>query len=346
MISFLEVEVTSLPSEPDIYVLLLHDADSSWSEQEKEEVSNAHERLCDSLISCGFQVEFFPVTDTGFREGLSSYDPRKWIVFNWCEGIPGLRHAEWIVARSLEEMGFVFTGSKASTIKLSYDKRRVKSLLEHEGVPSPKWRLYSAAEANGWSGFPAIVKPAFGHCSEWLSSDSVVMNQSQLSERISYLVEEVGVPALVEDFIDGLEFHVSLWGNGNVEMLPPAEFDFSSFSDIHDRLCTYEAKFIPGSPHYEGIRTIIPSRLTASQLQELEARCRSAYRAVGCRDYARMDVRLRDGVFYVLDVNPNPDISEDASMACAAEYAGYSYPQMAKKIVHLACKRNPWERAY
>jgi D-alanine-D-alanine ligase len=124
-------------------------------------------------------------------------------------------------------------------------------------------------------------------------------------------------------------------------MLPPAEMDFSAFSDVHDRLCTYEAKFIPGSVHYENIRTVFPSTLNAGELTELERVCMAAYKAIGCRDYGRIDVRLRDGSFYVLDINPNPDISEDASMASAAEHAGHSHGDMATYLVSLAAKRHP-----
>jgi D-alanine-D-alanine ligase len=167
------------------------------------------------------------------------------------------------------------------------------------------------------------------------------MNEKELRDRIAYLVDEVGLPALVEDFIDGREFHVSLWGNGRVEMLPPAEMDFSAFSDVHDRLCTYDAKFIPGSVHYENIRTVLPSTLSDGELAELERVCMAAYKAIGCRDYGRIDVRLRDGAFYVLDINPNPDISEDASMASAAEHAGLSHGDMATYLVSLAAKRHP-----
>jgi D-alanine-D-alanine ligase len=154
-------------------------------------------------------------------------------------------------------------------------------------------------------------------------------------------VDEVGQPAIVEDFIDGREFHVSMWGNGRVSMLPPAEMDFSAFSDVHDRLCTYDAKFIPGSVHYENINTVVPSTLKDAELAELERVCMAAYKAIGCRDYGRIDIRLRDGVFYVLDINPNPDISEDASMASAAEHAGYSHKDMATYLVKLAARRHP-----
>jgi D-alanine-D-alanine ligase len=328
-------------SSAEMNVLLLYDLDPDWTLQEKEEVAQAHLRLSDALASAGFSIDLLPVIDQHFPKRLSAYDSRDCVLFNWCEGIPGFHHSEYLVVRQLEQLGFVFTGSGSATLALSYDKHRVKQILDRKGVPTPRWKLYTSSQANGWHQFPAIVKPAVGHCSEWLTSESVAMTEKELHDRIAYLVDEVGLPALVEDFIDGREFHVSLWGNGRIEMLPPAEMDFSAFSDVHDRLCTYDAKFIPGSVHYENIHTILPSTLNAGELSELERVCMAAYRAIGCRDYGRIDIRLRDGAFYVLDINPNPDISEDASMASAAGHVGLSHGDMVAYLVSLAARRHP-----
>jgi D-alanine-D-alanine ligase len=322
-------------------VLLIYDLNPQWTPAEKDEVADAHARLADALSQSGHALDFLPVVDRQFSEGLKNYDSRECLLFNWCDGIPGQHHSEWFVVRQLEQMGFVFTGSSSSTLALSYDKLKVKQVLDRHGIPTPRWRLYTSARENGWHEFPAIVKPARGHCSEWLTAESVAMNERELAERIAYLVERVGMPALVEDFIDGREFHVSLWGNGRVEMLPPVEMDFSAFSDVHDRICSYDAKFIPGSAAYEKILTVLPSQLSEVELAALEGVCFDAYRSIGCRDYGRIDVRLRDGVFYVLDINPNPDISEDASMASAAEHAGYTHGDMARTLLHLAAKRHP-----
>jgi D-alanine-D-alanine ligase len=333
------VPVNSTPAE--LSILLLYDLDPKWAPHEKDEVAQAHSRLNDVLCASGYSVDFLPVVDRHFPESLRAFDSRKCLLFNWCEGIPGVHHSEWFVVRQLEHMGFVFTGSSSATLELSYDKLRVKEALERFGVPTPRWRLYTSAKASDWNEFPAIVKPAIGHCSEWLTTESVAMNEKELGDRIAYLTEEVGVNAIVEDFIDGREFHVSLWGNGKVEMLPPAEMDFSAFSDVHDRICTYEAKFQPGSVHYENIQTIIPSSLSDVEFAELERVSLKAYKSIGCRDYGRIDLRLREGVFYVLDINPNPDISEDASMASAAELAGYTHGEMARNLIHLAAKRHP-----
>ncbi len=325
----------------EMSVLLLCNIDPEWTPEEKGEVNSAYSRLGKVLAASGYAIDLLPVIDSELPERLGSFDARRHLLFNWCDGIPGVQNSEWIVVRELEQQGFVFTGSGSDTLALSYDKERVKSIMDRLGIPTPRWRVYRTSQENGWHQFPAIVKPAFGHCSEWLTSESVVMDESELKAQIAYLVDDLKLPALVEDFIDGREFHVSLWGNGRVEMLPPAEMDFSAFCDVHDRLCTYDAKFIPGSRHYENIQTLLPSPLGEGERVELENVCRAAYKAIGCRDYGRIDLRLRNGVFYVLDINPNPDISEDASMASAAVSAGYSYGDMASTLVRLAAKRHP-----
>jgi D-alanine-D-alanine ligase len=126
-----------------------------------------------------------------------------------------------------------------------------------------------------------------------------------------------------------------------VQMLPVAEMDFSRFDDVRDRLCTYESKYDPGSRHYEGIQLLLPAPLTQAEHDLLYRTALLAYQAYRCRDYARLDIRLRDGVFYILDINPNPDISSDNSMTFAAEAAGYSFGAMGSHLIRLAAARHP-----
>jgi D-alanine-D-alanine ligase len=333
------VYVESAPC--DVPVLLLYDLDPSWSSREKEEVVSLSSQLGDAISAFGHPTIPVELPDTDLSNLLSPYDPLSHIVFNWCESIPGIPHSEALVARTLETLGFAFTGASSASLALTQDKRQVKELLEQWNIPTPGWRLYDRPEVNGWKRFPAIVKAVNEHCSEGITPESVVMTKRELIDRIAYVLEEYRQPALVEDFIDGREFHVSLWGNGHIEMLPPAEMDFSVFSEVQDRLCTYDSKFVPGSVHYDGIQTLLPAPLNEDELQALERTCKAAYTVSGCRDYARIDLRIRDGVFHVLDVNPNADISMDASLACAAELAGYSYGETGSRIVRLAARRHP-----
>jgi D-alanine-D-alanine ligase len=134
---------------------------------------------------------------------------------------------------------------------------------------------------------------------------------------------------------------VGVIGNGALRVLPAAEIDYSAFNDIHDRLCTYEANFDKDSLAYVYTIPKQPASLTHSQLCDLEAVVTAAYRATDCRDYARMDIRLRDGVFYVLDVNHNADICSDNSLVHGFELVGYSYGQFGSLLVNLAAHRHP-----
>lgn len=325
----------------DLPVILFFNVDRYWTPLEKEVVISVSSQLESAISSLGHPITSIPLSDDDIESALGNFDPLSYIVFNWCEGIPGIAHSEHMVAQTLEKMGFAFTGAGSETLSTAENKRLMKQLLEQSGIPTPKWRVFDRPEAAGWNSFPAIVKAVNEHSSEGITRESVVSTEAELIERISFVLETLHQPALVEDFIDGREFHVSIWGNGRIDMLPPAEMDYSSFGDIHDRLCTYDAKFLPGSPLYDGIKTLLPAPLSREESDVLENTCKAAYKALGCRDYGRIDARIRDGIVYVLDVNPNADISADASLACAAEVAGYSYGETGSRIVRLAAHRHP-----
>jgi D-alanine-D-alanine ligase len=324
-----------------IPVVLLYNLDPDWTLEEKKEAIKLTEELGGALKELGHAVEFVRVEGDEIARKMRPYDPAEYLIFNWCEGIPGIEHSEWLVARQLEDLGYAYTGAAPQALALAQDKQRVKGVLDVHGIPTPVWKIFDVPQADSWRIFPAIVKPPNEHCSAGITPESVVMNREDLAQRIAFILNRYAQPALVEDFIDGREFHVAVLGNEDLTVLPAAEMDFSRFGSAQDRLCTYEAKFTPGSLHYEKIETLLPAPLTETEKETMEAICRKAYRAVGCRDYARMDIRLRGGVFYVLDVNPNADISSDASMACAAEAAGISYAQLGGAIVRLVAGRHP-----
>jgi D-alanine-D-alanine ligase len=272
---------------------------------------------------------------------LKDYDPRKYIVFNWCEEIPGIPRSCALAARILESLGFTFTGADSYALTLSQDKRQVKQALNSRKIPTPKWRIYPSYQKDDWNLFPAIVKPAFEHSSVGITRQAVVQTPAELNSRVQYVIDDLQQPAIVENFIDGREFHVGVVGNRSLSMLPPAEIDFSGFEDIHDRLCTNEANFEKDSDAYKYTTPLIPAVLTQSELDLIEKTVFAAYRALNCRDYARMDLRLHDGVFYILDVNPNADLCPENSLVRAADLAGLPYGNFASLLINLAAHRHP-----
>ncbi len=325
----------------NIPVLLLHNIDPAWETDEVDQALREVACFESALRETGQPLTVITVRNSDLAACIRGYDPEKYIVFNWCEEIPGIPHSEALVAQMLDDLKFAYTGSPPDVLTLCWDKIKVKQLMNLSGIPTPDWRVYDSVKTDDWNCFPSIVKPSREHCSFGLTTEAVVMSPDELHTRVAHIIETFHQPALVEDFIDGREFHISLWGNESLEMLPPAEMDFGAFDDARDRLCTYESKFRPGSCHYEKIGLLLPAPLSVMEHERLRLTCVRAYNAVGCRDYARMDVRLRGGVFYVLDINPNSDISAEASMACAAEAAGYTYGKMIGRIIGLAAERHP-----
>jgi D-alanine-D-alanine ligase len=327
--------------QTDLPVLLIHNLDRSWPQEDIEQCLELGDLMLEALQAAGHPVIRVRLEDDQLSSLLSHYDPSRLIVFNWCEEIPGIPRSSWMVAQELERQGFTYTGADFPALVFSQDKRQVQQKLKDEGIPTPEWKIFTSTSGVDWDFYPAIVKPAFEHYSLGITRESVVETAAELTKRVGYVIDQHQQPVLVEEFIDGREFHVGVVGNGDLYMLPPAEIDFSPFPDIHDRLCTYDANFNPESLAYQSTFAKLPIAFTPDELSCMEKAVLGAYRATGCRDYARMDVRMRDGIFYILDVNHNADISPDNSLIKAAEMVGYPYGLFASLLINLAAERHP-----
>jgi D-alanine-D-alanine ligase len=327
--------------QPNIPVLLISNIDYQESLEEVRESISQTVNLADALQGVGHPVTSILVEADNLPDLLRPFCPDELIVFNWCEEIPGISRSGALAAQALERGGFTYTGADSSALRLSQDKRRVKRILKKASIPTPAWQVFTSASTVDWARFPAIVKPAFEHYSFGITREAVVQSTAELMLRVRYVLEELQQPVIVEDFIDGREIHVGVVGNGVLRVLPPGEIDYAAFDDIHDRLCTYESNFDKTSLAYQQTIPKLPAVLTSDQLSILEKIVIAAYRATDCRDYARMDIRLRDGTFYILDVNHNADISPDTSLILGAELVGLSYGKFGSLLIHLAAHRHP-----
>jgi D-alanine-D-alanine ligase len=325
----------------DLPVILLYNLDRSWSPSDIEEILVLVQNLAEGLSTVGHPTQAICLEDEGLERVMAGCDPSRQIVFNWCEEVPGIPHSSALVARMLEELGFTFTGAGSQALLFSQDKPAVKDRLLKKQVPTPCWQVYKGDGTLDWDCFPAIVKPAYEHSSCGLTQQAVIHNRQELSQQVAQVAETFRQPVLVEDFIDGREFHVTVVGNGRLRALPIAEMDFSAIQNDCARFCTYDSKFEPASLDYQMIQLLLPATLSVEEKQQLEAVAIAAYKATNCRDYARLDIRQRDGIFYVLDINPNADLSPDTSLVLSAGLAGYSYGQFGSLLVNLAAHRHP-----
>ncbi|MCS7221286.1 MAG: ATP-grasp domain-containing protein [Anaerolineae bacterium] len=299
--------------------------------------------VAEALLTAGYRVVQVPIL-TDVELALAPYPPTEWVVFNLGEGVEGRLFEEARIAWALEAMGYRFTGSDGDAMVLSINKVRGRKALAAAGVPIPPGRFFRhpseiTPESLVGLSFPLIVKPAAEHGSIGIEAESVVYTLSQLRDRVAYVVECYRQAALVEAFIPGREFSVSVWGEPP-EVLPPSESDFSALADSHLRILSFSAKWDSRSFEYTHIQSRCPAPITPALRAHLSSLARRAWAAIGCRGYARMDTRLADdGTVYVIEVNTNPDLSPDAGFAIAAQAAGYTYTQMVVRILELALKQ-------
>jgi D-alanine-D-alanine ligase len=329
------------PTQKKLPVLLLYNLDPTWAKEDIDDSMESAQILIDALRGEGHLVTEVRLENQDLPGLMRPYSPEDYIVFNVCEEIPGIPHSYDLIAQTLEELGFTFTGADSKALSFSEDKRRVKQRLAECGIATPMWKIFSSTYMDGWTIYPAIVKPALDHCSLGVARESVVWSGDELASRVGYILEVFQGPALVEEFIDGREFNVTVIGNGRLHVLPLAEMDFSALEDARDRLCTYESKFDPQSQAYKLIKFRLPTELTPDEEKLLTQAALDAYRVTDCRDYARLDIRLRNGIFYILDINHNADIRPDSYPALSAEQAGLSYGRFGSLLVEFAANRHP-----
>ncbi len=263
-------------------------------------------------------------------------------VFNLCEEINKRSELEMCVAGLLEMMNLPYTGSGPLALGLALDKHRVKQLLRAAGIPAPRGYLHIPGGNPRCRGmkFPLFVKPAREDASLGINRDSVCLDEQALQRQVEYIHDVYRQPALVEEFLDGREFNVSVVGNGSAEVLAVSEIDFTGMPEGEPRIVSYQAKWDDESVAYRHTVPVCPAKIPKRLENRLREIALRSYQCIGCRDYGRVDMRTDSrGNTHVLEVNPNPDISPHAGFARAASAAGQSYDAMILRIVGCALER-------
>ena len=322
-------------------VLLLYNVESTWTPEDALDCQRHVDRMAAAMRGEGHAVELVEVR-RDIVAPLRGYDPRQAVIFNWCEGIDGQPNAYDLVTRTLDDLGFAYTGSSAWTLQHTQNKADFKKVLDALDITTPRWRVFTdGRDADEWAIFPAIVKPVAEHCSYGITADSVVDDVAALRRQIDLVMDKFGVGALVEEFIAGREINVSIWGNGVPQALPLYEIEFPGIDDPRRRIVDFDSKWSQDSFQYHHTPSRCPTDLEEATAQRARATALAAYRAMRCRDYGRIDIRLRDGVAYAVDVNANCDITIDGGFAKTAKVAGYDYGAMASRIIGWANNRRP-----
>jgi D-alanine-D-alanine ligase len=262
------------------------------------------------------------------------------LIFNLCEGYGGKAALEMDVAGLWELLGLPYTGNSPLTLGLSQDKVLVKRLLETNRIHTPAYQVFSDIPSDTYLSFPLIAKPSREDASLGITQDSVVDSIEDLRDAVNKLLQKYRQPVLVEEFIVGREFNISLMGDSHPRVLAISEIDFSKVEDGCHPITSYEAKWMKNHPMYEKTPPVCPARVDENLKDRLEDVAIQVYKLLRGRDYGRVDTRMdTGGRIYVLEFNPNPDISKDAGFSRAIEADGMAYSRFVQNIIDEALGR-------
>ncbi len=303
------------------------------SDAETEDVARA---VGETLREHVRSIELAPVWDD-LGDVLRRYDPARHMIFNLCESLGGRAWSEAEVPRLMRAAGFLHTGSSYMALRRAGSKLITKRTLEAAGLRTPTYEVIRHPGRRPTRvPLPSIVKPVGEHGSCGITLGSVVEDRKALGECIDACIRDYRQPALVEEFIVGRELNVALWGNGFPEVLPVAEIAFRWTDDPLKQIVTFSGKWHKDSLEARGTPGVCPADLSPELQDRVEAAAVLAYQELGVRGFARVDMRLRDEIPFVLEVNIHPDLAADAGFFRSARAAGHSYASMLLYILRLA----------
>jgi len=318
-----------------VKVAIVYDGGSSeWSEADVAAVMANVRQVQSGLRTAGHRTTLIPVHlhDLKWLTRVQRHD----LVFNLLEGINGVAcYEDWAVG-ALELTGVPFTGCRFSSITLCHRKHVANTLLDRAGVPVPPFALAQKNELPAGLKLPVIVKPAGEDASVGIDAGSVCDTKKAVKERLA-LVSEQWDEVMVQEFVDGREFYVGFLGR---HVLPLSEIDFGTLSPRYWRIVSYAAKWMEGSAEYKGTVPVTPAKVDRPLAEKIISVARRAWETLGGEGYGRVDMRVsEEGQPYVLEVNPNPDLSTDAGYACMARAEGWDYDALVANVVKEAMDR-------
>ncbi|MBN1494493.1 ATP-grasp domain-containing protein [Candidatus Peregrinibacteria bacterium] len=317
--------------------------DNNDGEIEKE-LSAYGKIIQNTLHDRGYNVSFFDFNNLpkAFNE-LKKTDID--LAYNVCERINDSSLLEPHAASILDTLQIPYTGSNPFTLSLCIDKIRVKKLLSFHNIPTPKWDYAYCLDDDIRSDlkYPIILKPANTDNSIGITNDSVVTNRKDLMKQLEKILVEFKRPALIEEYIEGDEYDVSILGSeeDDLRVLPLSRSIFNKMPDGYWHIFPFEAKYSTDTIYKNGITIQRPPKNISKKLiQLLSEIALDTYNILDCHDYGRVEIRVdKNNNPYVLELNPNPSIGMGCCVPEVAKLVGMDYGDFLEEIIRLAVKR-------
>ena len=308
------------------------------------EVLDNVEAVIELVGEAGYAVERLGITSDpqALIDGVRSHRPDA--IVNLFEGTADNNASEMYAAGIFEWLGVPYTGCPFPTLMLARSKHMAKRLFQGDGLPTAPFLVFEPGQAPITDcplNFPVIVKPAQQDASVGVEQKSVVTNLASLNARVAYLTEQFGQTVIVEEFIFGRELTVALVEMPDLRLLPGTEVVFPNGGPGYWPILSYDAKWTKGSTEYETTDYHFKAELTADLAAQIEHSAKRAFRLLGCRDYARVDFRIResDNKPLILELNPNPDFAPDRALSNNLWAAGLTHTEFTLQMVRNALAR-------
>jgi D-alanine-D-alanine ligase len=274
------------------------------------------------------------------RREVEEWKPH--VVVNLLEAFFDLREFDQHVVSYLELLRVPYTGCNPRGLVLARDKALAKKILTYHRIAVPKFdvvRLGRRVRRPKALAFPLIVKSLTEESSVGIAQASVVRSDDELETRVKFIHDSIKSDALIEEFIDGREIYVGVFGNSRLTVLPPWELFFENTAPGSVAIATQRVKHNLEYQAKHGISEG-PAGLPQVLHDRLVAIVRRIYRILSLDGYARLDFRLRaDGTPFFIEANPNPEIARSEEFAQSALNAGISYQNLIERIISLGIRR-------
>jgi len=271
------------------------------------------------------------------RHAILEFKPH--VCFNLLVEFHGAANYDQHIVSYLELLKAHYTGCNPRGMTLARDKALSKKILAWHDLPAPHFAVFPRGRKTRRPAdleFPLFVKSVNEEASLGISDKSIVHDDRQLDARARFVHEEVGTDAIAEEYVEGREFYVGVIGNNRLQTFPIWELIIPNLPEGAPRIATRRLKWDIDHQQSLGVKNKRAEDLSPRLEREIARVAKEVYRALDLSGYARMDLRMRpDGRFYVLEANPNPDITYGEDFAESAEAAGISYPELIARILRL-----------
>jgi D-alanine-D-alanine ligase len=276
------------------------------------------------------------------RTTINEFQPE--IIFNLLEEFHDQPLYDHNVVSLLELLQVPYTGCNPRGLVLARDKALTRKILSYHRIPGPDFVIFRRgrkAKRPKALKLPLFVKSQVEEASLGISEASIVETDEQLAERVRFMHEKYKTDVIAEEYIDGRELYVGIFGDERLTVLPIWELLFTNMPEGKPKIATRRVKWDQKYQERHGIASGPAKDISTELRAKIESVCKRTYRALALSGYARIDLRLSpSGEIFVIEANPNPEIAKGEDFADSAEKFGWSYEDLIQRILSQGIHRS------